>query len=263
MIVLIPMAGAGSRFAKEGYKIHKPAIPTTDIRTGKKVPMVICATNDIPNIQDSKIIYIDRDFHKSDNVEDEILKYYQDATFISLSYLTKGQASTCLLAKDLINNDEDLFIAGCDNGMVYNHDAFLELTKQCDVIVFTYRNDYCVLEKPNAYGWVKVDEKNNITGISVKKSISDNPMNDHAIVSSFWFKKGSIFVNMAEQMIEANDKINNEFYVDQVIKYVLKNSYKAKVFEITKYLGWGTPTDYENYENTIKYWADFVKKEQL
>lgn len=36
MNILIPMAGAGSRFTEAGYKVSKPAIPTYDKRTGKK-----------------------------------------------------------------------------------------------------------------------------------------------------------------------------------------------------------------------------------
>ena len=50
MNIIIPMAGAGQRFADEGYKIHKPAIPTIDRRTGKEFPMVVCATMDLPNV---------------------------------------------------------------------------------------------------------------------------------------------------------------------------------------------------------------------
>jgi hypothetical protein len=35
MNILIPMAGAGSRFVKEGYAKHKPVIPVTDRRSGE------------------------------------------------------------------------------------------------------------------------------------------------------------------------------------------------------------------------------------
>jgi hypothetical protein len=64
-------------------------------------------------------------------------------------------------------------------------------------------------------------------------------------------------------MIQKGDRINNEFYVDLAIKYAINLGYKVKVFEITRYLGWGTPEDYENYENTITYWKNFVKIEEI
>ena len=86
-------------------------------------------------------------------------------------------------------------------------------------------------------------------------------MEDHAVVASFWFKHGSDFVRCAKEMIKQNDRINNEFYVDQVLKYCLLSNLDVQIFEIERYLGWGTPVDYENYENTIHYWKSFVEKE--
>ena len=50
MNILIPMAGAGQRFVDAGYTVHKPAILTIDRRTGREIPMVVCATKDLPGV---------------------------------------------------------------------------------------------------------------------------------------------------------------------------------------------------------------------
>ena len=263
MNILIPMAGTGSRFAEAGYTISKPAIPTYDKRTGKKLPMVVCATLDLPEVKEdgSNVIYVDRDFHKTNGTESAILEFFPKARFITVDHLTEGQACTCMLAKEYINNDEPLLIAGCDNGMEINAEKLYKYADESDVLVFTYRHNEAVLANPNAYGWMIVDENDNITGTSIKKAISDNPMEDHAVVATFWFKKGSIFVEATEKMIAENDRINNEFYVDQVAKHVLDLGYKAKVFEINRYIGWGTPADYELYQKTFEYWNGFFERE--
>lgn len=261
MNIIIPMAGAGQRFADAGYKISKPAIPTTDRRTGQKLPMVICATMDLPGVERDgrNVTYIDRTFHKKDGVEDLIHEHYHQAHFITIDELTEGQACTCMLAKNIINNDEPLLIAGCDNGMVIDESKFKKMTNECDVLAFTYRHNQAVLEKPDAYGWMIVeDDTCKITGVSIKKAISDTPMEDHAIVATFWFKKGSDFVRATEKMIAENDRVNNEFYVDQVMKHCLELGLDARVFEIDRYIGWGTPKDYEEYEATLQYWKDFT-----
>ncbi len=260
MNIIIPMAGAGQRFTDAGYKVHKPAIPTIDRRSGKKYPMVVYATMDLPFVErDGKnVIYIDRTFHKSDGVENEILRYYPKASFITTEKLTEGQACTCLLAKSLINKQSSLLIAGCDNGMVFSHRRLKELIKVCDVIVFTYRHNPSVLSNPDAYGWVKADEAGKITDLSVKKAFSGNPLEDHAIVATFWFRHGSDFVNSAEKMIAENDRINNEFYADQTIRHAMELGLDVRVFEIERYLGWGTPRDYEEYTDCIRYWEHFV-----
>ena len=118
MNILIPMAGEGKRFREEGYQIHKPAIPVTDWRTGEKVPMVICAVKDLPGVceEGENLIYVDRDFHKTDGVEKTILSYYPRARFITTEKLTEGQACTCLLAKEWIEGEEELLIAGFSAG---------------------------------------------------------------------------------------------------------------------------------------------------
>ena len=257
MNILMPMAGAGKRFSDAGYSIPKPLIPTTERRDGKKYPMVVCAMRDVViDQQDPKLTFIIRTDYDED-IRPGILEYYPDASFIGVDHLTEGQACTCLLARDIIDNDEPLLIAGCDCCMVYEAERFINAQKDADVLVFTYRNNDAVLINPNAYGWMKTDG-DTITDVSVKKPISDNPMNDHAVAASFWFRRGSDFVKSADEMIAANDRINNEFYVDQVIAYCLKNGLNTKVFEIDRYIGLGTPEDYERYEKTIEYWRGFT-----
>ena len=64
-------------------------------------------------------------------------------------------------------------------------------------------------------------------------------------------------------MIAANDRINGEFYVDQVFKHMLSAGLKVVVFEIDRYICWGTPEDYEIYEDTISYWKAFLDGEKI
>lgn len=253
------MAGAGKRFSDAGYTVSKPLIPVTDRDDGKKYPMAVCAVRDIQKLVDSdKLIFVVRSDMEEDT-RDRILEYYPDARFITVDRLTEGQACTCLLARDMIDNDEPLFIGGCDNGAAADREALSRVFGSCDAVIFTYRHNDCVLDKPDAYGWVITDDENKALGVSVKKAISDDPMNDHAIVASFLFKRGSDFVRCAERMIAADDRVNGEFYVDSVMQYCIDEGLDVRVFEIDRYIGWGTPADYENYEKTIEYWEGFVK----
>lgn len=263
--VLIPMAGAGQRFAQTGYKVHKPAIMTMDRFDKVEKPMVVCATRDLPGVMKdgSNVIYVDRTFHKEDGVEDAIRKYYPQAQFITIDYLTQGQACTCMLAEEYLDPEEPLLIAGCDNGMDIDEKEFMRLTQSCDCIVFTYRHNEAVLANPNAYGWMITDEQGNVTGTSIKKAISDTPMEDPAVVATFWFKKASIFLEATAKMIQEDDRINGEFYVDQTVKHVLDLKYRAKIFDIDRYVGWGTPADYEGYQKTYTYFEDFLRGENL
>ncbi len=258
--ILIPMAGAGQRFADAGYTVHKPAIMTVDRATGQEKPMVVCATKDLPGVaaDGSNVIYVDRNFHQTDGVEDAIRAWYPQASFITVDHLTEGQACTCMLAEPYLDPEQPLLIAGCDNGMDIDRDAFDALTKECDCIVFTYRHNEAVLANPNAYGWMIADADGNITGTSIKKAIADRPMEDPAVVATFWFRRAAVFIEATKKMIAENDRINGEFYVDQTVKHVLDLGYRAKIFDIGRYVGWGTPADYEGYQKTWNYFKAFL-----
>lgn len=265
MKIIIPMAGEGKRFSQQGYTTHKPAIPTVDRRTGRLLPMVVCAALDLPGLKPdgSNLLLIDRDFHKRDGVEDEIRRALPRAEFVTVDHLTEGQACTCLLAMDRVAPDEELLIAGCDNGMILDARKFEEEKGKADCLVFTYRHHEAVLANPNAYGWMIAGDDGNVTGVSIKKAISENPMNDHAVVATFWFRNSELFARAARKMIAENDRVNGEFYVDEVVKHVLELGFRARVFEIDRYIGWGTPRDYEEYMETIRYWERFMRDPRL
>ena len=93
--------------------------------------------------------------------------------------------------------------------------------------------------KPEQYGWIKLNEDSDtIQKMSVKKAISENPINDHAVVGAFWFKKAGMFIEAAKKMIKESRRINNEFYVDEMINDVIELGYKAKVMEVDSYICW-------------------------
>ena len=252
MNVLVPMAGAGSRFKEEGYKIPKPLILVN------QKPMVVEATCHLP--EGKKYIYICRKEHiKEDRIDNKIKQFFSNSKFIHIEYLTEGQAATCLLAKNEINNNEELIIGACDNGMIWDQRKFNEEKIKTDCLIWTFRNNVTVVNKPEAYGWVEINKENEAKKVSVKVPISLNPTNDHAVVGTFWFKKGKYFVDAAEEMISRNKRINNEFYVDECINNLIKLGLKVKVFEVDKYICWGTPNDLKTYE----YWQSFFKSQNF
>ncbi|HEY1045217.1 MAG TPA: nucleotidyltransferase, partial [Bacteroidia bacterium] len=204
-------------------------------------------------------IFVVRDFQIEEyQIDQHLKKYFPNSSIKVLDHLTEGQAVTCLTAKNEINNSEELVIGASDNGMIYDRLKFDIEKSDCDTMVFTFRNNPAVLAKPQAYGWVVTESDNKVKRMSVKVPISETPMNDHAVVGTFWFRKGSIFVEATEKMMAENRRVNNEFYVDEMINDVIDLGYKVKVFEIDHYVCWGTPDDYE----TFKYWDEwFVKLE--
>ncbi len=250
MTILIPLAGAGSRFAQAGYTDPKPLIPVDG------QPMIVRATSDLPPAQ--RWVFICRSEHLANYPLRQTLEQaYPGCTIMGVDYLTEGQASTCLLAKDYINSYDALLIGACDNGITYDQGAWQHLLQDetVDAIIFTFRNNVTVERNPKAYGWVAVNADQTVQRVSVKVPISNDPIHDHAVVGAFWFRQGKQFVQSAEDMIKKNTRINNEFYVDECMNNAIQLGLRVKVFEIDHYICWGTPNDLQVYQ----YWKEYFQ----
>jgi NDP-sugar pyrophosphorylase family protein len=261
MIILLPIGGKGSRFKEAGYEVSKPCILTTDRHSGEKLPMILCAMKDIFDINNprNKIICVDLLLHSQNGTEDLIKKNYPQTIFIH-DYIQLDQAYGCYLAKNYLNSDEDLFIGACDNGFECDLDDFQNAKSEFDVLMLSHSNDENIANNPFAHSYAKLQNNSKIlTELSLKTPISLNPINDHATTGMFWFKKSSFFLKNLEKMIANQDNIDGKYYVDNVLNYCIKDNLKVGYFDV-KYICFGTPFDYENYENTINYWRKFVIK---
>ncbi|MDG0794538.1 hypothetical protein OMP38_29630 [Cohnella ginsengisoli] len=184
---LIPLAGAGSRFVKEGYTDPKPLIEVS----GK--PMVVQAASSLPS--GAKNIFVCLEDHlERYPLEQHIRESYPDARILSLSHITEGQASTCVAGLEGEDLGLPVVIGACDNGMIYNHQLFVQYMSDdtIDAMAWTFRDHVSSINNPQMYGWIDVDAAGSVKRVSVKVPISDNPGRDHAVVGAFCFKKGTI-----------------------------------------------------------------------
>ena len=263
MIVLIPMGGQGTRFYNAGYTTNKPCILTTDRHSGKKLPMILCAMKDIPNIQEKKnqIICVDRSFHRENGTEKIIRDHFPKTIFIH-DHVLLDQAFACFLAREFLQSDDELFIGSCDNGMVYNQRDFEAAKKKADVLMMSHSNDANIARNPQAHSWAKLKHVNSrdISALFFKTVVSEQPMQDHATIGMFWFRHANIFLKHLESMIWQQDLVDGKYYVDKVLQYCIDAKLTVQYFDV-KYICWGTPEDYEEYEKTIDYWQSFIKQE--
>lgn len=251
---LIPMAGAGQRFVDAGYEPPKPLIEVA----GKS--MILKAAESLPPAD--QWIFVCQDLHiKESQIDARLSALFENAKVLSVDGLTEGQACTCLLAKDFLDPNSILTIGACDNAMSYDRNRFDEAIEdpEVDALIWTFRNNQSVLQNPNMYGWVEVGDENYVKGVSCKVPISKNPLEDHAIIGSFTFKRAGDFVECAQDLIMQDRRINNEFYVDVVMDVAVQKGLKVMVFEVDQYICWGTPADLEIYE----YWRSYFLKEGL
>ena len=234
--IVIPMAGAGSRFAKAGYTKPKPFIDVL----GK--PM-ICHVLDNLNIPDSKFILLARKDHYQN--EPETIQWIKDnykVEFVLIDKLTEGAACTVLHAHRLINNDTPLLIANSDQIVDMNVSDYIKDSedRNLDGSVLCFVD----AELNPKWSFAKIDNNGIILEIKEKQ-----PISEFATVGIYYFAKGNTFVSNAIDMIVRNERVNNEFYVAPVYNYAIASGDKFGIYNIdmSQMHGTGIPEDLDKY----------------
>ena len=97
------------------------------------------------------------------------------------------------------------------------------------------------------WSFAKVNDDGLVTEVAEK-----NPISDNATVGYYYWKHGSDFVKYAEDMIEKDIRVNNEFYVCPVFNQAIEDNKQVRVYDVKGMWGLGTPEDLEYYINNYK-----------
>lgn len=235
MNIVIPMAGMGNRFRDKGFNVPKPLIEFS----GKTMIEYAIESLDIEGNYIFIVYRYDEAIFNSrlDQILNDICP---GCTIIRINYTTEGPASSAILAKDYINNDEELVITNCDQIMEWDSKEFLDFIKESnmDGIVVTYDSD----TEKNSY--IKLDDKGFGVELAEKKVISNDSLN-----GIHYWKKGKFFVDSCESMIDKNIRSNNEFYISLTYNEMIENCMKIGSYKISNnsHHAVGTPEDLEKY----------------
>jgi len=239
MQVLIPCAGAGSRFEKAGYSFPKPLIAVKNFND-KPMIQVVVENLGIPAIH----TFIVRKEHTQQYHFKQLLNRIAKCNIVEVDHLTEGAACTTLLAKKFINNDEPLLIANSDQyieNFDWNKFMYSMQGDKIDGGILTFNNSH------PKWSYVRLDDNGFVTEVKEKEVISNE-----ATVGIYYWSKGSDYVKYAEQMIAKNVRVNNEFYVAPVYNEAIGDGKKVKIFHINKMWGLGTPEDLTYFQDHFK-----------
>jgi HAD superfamily hydrolase (TIGR01509 family) len=234
--VLIPMAGAGSRFEQAGYTFPKPLI---DVK-GK--PMIQVVTENL-NIKANYIYVVQKKHREKYNLDTLLNLITPKCKIVEVDGVTEGAACTALLAKKYIDNDNPLFFANSDQFVEWDSNEFLYKMNETDADggIVTFKATH------PKWSFAKINKAGLVTEVAEK-----NPISDIATVGYYYWKKGSDFVKYAEEMIEKDIRVNSEFYVCPVFNQAIKDNKQIRTFDIPKMWGLGTPEDLSYYLENIK-----------
>lgn len=240
MNILIPMAGLGTRFAKEGFDLPKPLIETQ----GKTLVEHSVTSLGI----EGRYIFITRKYDNPEHnrlLTKRLTEISPNSIEIQLDHITHGAAETALAAKSHINNDEPLIITNCDQITDWDSKDFLEFIShpKIDGAVVTYPSD----NPKNSFAIV---DDNHVIKLVEKEVVSDI-----ALIGVHYWKHGKEFVNSAEKLLENfNSEGRPECYISETYNFLIDQGLRIKHYhlETNEFIPLGTPYDLKIYEGKVK-----------
>ncbi len=229
--VLIPMAGAGKRFSEVGYTFPKPLIQVHD------KPMIQVVVENL-GLDANYHFVVQKEHREKYNLDTMLGIIAPGCKVIEVDGITEGAACTALLAKEYINNDMPLFFANSDQYCSWNSMEFMYNMQEteADGGIVTFHATH------PKWSFAKSDANGIVTEVAEK-----NPISTDATVGFYYWKHGSDFVKYAEQMIEKDIRVNNEFYVCPVYNQAIEDGKIIRTKQIQSMWGLGTPEDLEYF----------------
>jgi NDP-sugar pyrophosphorylase family protein len=228
--IVMPMAGLGSRFRDAGFKVPKPLIEVE----GR--PMYAWATESLPLERCTRLIFILLASQpECPDLQRDIEQRYAKHRPIVLTVpeLTAGQSVTVLRAKEFIDEAAPLLIHNADTA--FDSDpSWVEQSWRDELdgalLVFPSTEKRWSFSRENSAGWVD--------DVREKEVISP-----WATTGTYWFRRGSDFVRVAETRVRSGRREASEYYVGPLYNDLIAEGAKVKNFPIRKLYCFGTPED--------------------
>ncbi len=235
MQVVIPMAGAGSRFARQGNLTPKPLIQVQ----GRTLIEHAVKSFDV----DAHFIFVTRKFDNpahNQQLSDLLKSIRPEHTEIQLNQISQGASDSVLAAEHVINNSEPLVIYNCDQIFQWDPQEFLTFvnTNMCYGAVVLYNSQ----DPKNSFAQI---DQGRVTQVVEKK-----PVSDHALVGFHYWRRGADFVSSAHQLKkEFIQSGRPECYVSETYNYLIQAGAHIAPYHVAShvYVPLGTPEDVTTY----------------
>lgn len=246
--LVIPMAGLGSRFAREGYAEPKPLIAVDDRM------MVVRALDDMPRAG-RRIVVTRSDLPQNAEIVTALTAAEPDVEVVAMAGLSDGQAISCL--EGLRGLDDaglaaPLTIAACDNGVIFDAGVLareMAALGPADCLVWGYGGHAAARVRPESYSWIAADPGGAVTRVGVKEPVGDLATTP-IVIGAFSFASARLYRDAVARMIAEDDRTNGEFYADGVVNHVLAMGGRARLMPVEHFVSFGTPDELRTYQ----YW---------
>ncbi|MCE1247380.1 MAG: NTP transferase domain-containing protein [Firmicutes bacterium] len=254
MQVIIPMAGQGTRFRNAGYNLPKTLIEVE----GK--PIIEHVIDMFPG--ETNIVFIVAENQVEENSITDLLKKLVPTAKIAVIPPHKlGPVHTVAAAFDFIDDNEPVTVNYCDFSVLWDYENYKRTmaSTKCDGCVTAYRGFHPHSLGNTMYAYMR-EKDNYMLEIREKEAFTDNRMNEYASAGTYYFRTGALLKKYYDEALKLNMTTNGEFYASLPYNLMARDGLKVYIYELEKFLQWGTPEDLEEYLKWSDYFLNYFNK---
>lgn len=234
--VIMPMAGAGSRFVNAGWSTPKPLIELD----GQPLFKWAIDSVKIDNVP-MKYSFVVRQEHIDNyNIDTTIKSYFPEANVFAVEQTTRGAVETCLIAEPVIDDNDAVIVIDCD--LKFKSKQFEQVI--IDALKFDNIGGALVSFNSNSpkYSYAEIDSDGYVIRTTEKEVISNN-----ALCGAYFFSNGKSFKTIAHQILVEAEFNKPEYYVSLLYNYLLSAGKKIQMTSLDDYNSYGTPDEIKKY----------------
>ena len=220
--IVITMGGLGSRFRKAGYNVPKFMIEAK----GKTLfDWSLISLEGFKDIADRYIFIAMKD--EKEDVELFIKNRCSELgidnyKIIIIDYLTDGQATTAMLAKQYWNESNGL--------LVYNIDTYIEAGEMNSKQLKGEGFIPCFKGEGDHWSFVKLDDAGKAVEVKEKQRISE-----HCTLGAYYFETSKLYENLYNEYYSQNGNlVNGEKYIAPLYNYLISKGGEIYISDVSE-----------------------------
>lgn len=237
--IIMPMAGEGSRFLKEGWNTPKPLIELKGVPLFKRaIGSVIIEGAPMKYSFIVRKEHIDR-YH----IDDQIKAILPEANIFFVEKTTRGAVETCLMAESAISYDDSIVVMDCD--LEFRSKGYAEGIKEILSRPIDNVNGGMLVSFESTeprYSYAEVDEN-----MIVRRTAEKEVISNHALCGAYFFSSAKGFLKVAHKLLEEPAFNKPEYYVSLLYNYLLADGETVKLSTMEEYYSYGTPEELKRY----------------
>jgi NDP-sugar pyrophosphorylase family protein len=243
------MAGHSRRFQAMGYTVPKPFI----LIDGKTMIERACR---MFGRNDEFIFICNREHLEANPTYCDILASIAPHTHIvAIEPHDLGPVYSTLAAAPYMHDDEPVIISYCDFTMQWNYKRFLLQAAMYDGAIPVFRGFHPASMGDTYYCYVRTNADKEMTDLREKQAFTNNRRMEYASTGVYYLDSWHTFKQYAQELISQGHKVASEYYASLIYPPMVRDGRSVCVFEVEKFICWGTPQDLEEYLFWSQYFA--------